>query len=491
VDGDPAQPTPPAGRDEGRNAEWAHNLYTRDVISVPDKWEYPWFAAWDLAFHMLPFSRIDAGFAKGQLELFLREWYMHPNGQIPAYEWNFSDVNPPVHAWAAWRVYKITAPKGQRDTRFLGHVVQKLLMNFTWWVNRKDVNGRNLFSGGFLGLDNIGVFDRSKPLPTGGSMEQADGTAWMAFYSTTMLAMTMELAQHDLAYADLASKFFEHFVAIADAMNTLGGTGLWDEQDGFYYDRIRLDGGEDLPMRIRSMVGIIPLFAVQVIEHEHLSHLSGFSKRMRWFLDNRPELARQITTSPDGSRLLLAIPHKERLVRVLAYVLDEAEFLSPWGVRSLSRAHKDQPFVLNVDGHEYRVDYVPGDSDTGLFGGNSNWRGPIWFPVNWLLIEALERYHYFYGDALKVECPTGSGKWMNLQEVAVELCRRLSSLFLPDENGERPCNGGEVRYEDDPHWRDLVPFHEFFDGETGRGLGAAHQTGWTALAASCIERIRR
>jgi 6-phosphogluconolactonase len=491
LDGDPAQPTPPDSR--GRNAEWSHHLYTRDVISVPDKWEYPWFAAWDLAFHMLPFARIDADFSKSQLELFLREWYMHPNGQIPAYEWNFSDVNPPVHAWGAWRVYKMTGPKGKRDTRFLAHVVQKLLMNFTWWVNRKDVNGQNLFSGGFLGLDNIGVFDRSQPLPTGGTMEQADGTAWMAFYCTTMLAMTMELAQHDAAYADLASKFFEHFVAIADAMNTLGGSGLWDEEDGFYYDRIRLDNERDLPLRIRSMVGIIPLFAVLVLEESDLRHLPGFTKRMRWFLENRPHLAKNITGMDSGHqvRRMLAIPTKERLIAVLKYVLDENEFLSPWGVRSLSRVHRDHPFVMYVQGREYRVDYVPGDSDTGLFGGNSNWRGPIWLPVNWLLIEALERYHYFYGDELQVECPTGSGIRMNLQQVAVELSRRLASLFLPGEDGKRPCNGGDSRFETDAHWQDLVPFHEFFHAETGRGLGAAHQTGWTALVVSCIERMRK
>ena len=489
LEGDPGHPAPPASRKRGRNVEWARHLYNRDVISMPDKWEYPWYAAWDLAFHAIPFARLDPDFAKGQLELFLREWYMHPNGQLPAYEFNLSDVNPPVHAWAAWRVYKMTAPRGQRDRRFLAHTFLKLLMNFTWWVNRKDEEGNNLFGGGFLGLDNIGVFDRSKPLPTGGHLEQADGTAWMAFYCTTMLGIAMELARQDPEYEDLASKFFEHFVAISDAMNNLGGTGLWDEKDGFYYDQLHVDG-RVLPLRIRSMVGIIPLFAVEVLDDELLNHMPGFRKRLRWFFDNRPDLADQIAYmqprdgDATGGERLLAVPTRARLVRTLRYVLDEAEFLSPHGVRSLSAIHGSDPFEMRVGGETFRVAYVPGESDTGMFGGNSNWRGPIWFPLNYLLIEALERYHYFYGDDLKVECPTGSGTWMNLQQVADEISRRLRTLFEADAGGHRPCHGGENRFATDPHWKDLLLFHEYFHGDTGKGLGASHQTGWTGLIAS-------
>ncbi len=490
LEGDPTQPPPPKARARlARNREFRHHLYNRDVISVPDKWEYPWYAAWDLAFHTLPFAPIDPDFAKGQLELFLREWYMHGNGQIPAYEWNLSDVNPPVHAWAAWRVYKLTGPRGHRDRRFLAHAFQKLLMNFTWWVNRKDVEGNNLFSGGFLGLDNIGLFDRSHPLPGGGRIEQADGTAWMAFYCTTMLAMAFELARHDPAYEDLASKFFEHFVAIAEAMNELGGSGLWNEQDGFYYDQIN-SGGHALPLRIRSMVGIIPLFAVEALDTETLEGLPGFRSRMRWFLENRPDLARFVTrlTRPDErAHLLLAIPPAERLIRVLRYVLDEDELLSPHGVRSLSKAHAT-PYEVNLSGETHRIAYVPGDSDSGMFGGNSNWRGPVWLPVNYLLIEALDRYHYFYGDTLKVECPTGSGHLMNLHEVATELSRRIGRLFLKDEDGRRPCMGPHPRWKDDPHFRDLPLFHEYFHGDTGAGVGASHQTGWTALVVRCLGR---
>ena len=489
LDGDPGSPRPPDARRKGRNAEWARHLYNRDVISMPDKWEYPWYAAWDLAFHALPFARLDPAFSKGQLELVLREWYMHPNGQLPAYEWNFSDVNPPVHAWAAWRVYKMSAPKGQRDRRFLAHVFLKLLMNFTWWVNRKDDEGNNLFAGGFLGLDNIGCFDRSKPLPTGGHLEQADGTAWMAFYCTTMLGIAVELARTEPAYEDLASKFFEHFVAIADATNNLGGTGLWDEADGFYYDQLHVRG-EVIPLRVRSMVGIIPLFAVEVIDDALLTRMPNFRKRLRWFLDNRAEMANHIAYmkpregSETGVRRLLAVPTRERLVRTLAYVLDEAEFLSPYGVRSLSKVHGDHPFEIRAGDEVFRVSYVPGESDTGMFGGNSNWRGPVWFPVNFLLIEALERYHYYYGDELKVQCPTGSGTWMTLQEVANELSRRLRSLFVADESGDRPCHGGARRYADDPHWSNLLLFHEYFHGDSGKGLGASHQTGWTGLVVT-------
>ena len=494
LEGDPAEPPPPAARLEGRNHEWRH-LYNRDVISMPDKWEYPWYAAWDLAFHTVPLSSVDPDFAKDQLVLMLREWYMHPNGQLPAYEFNFSDVNPPVHAWAAWRVYKMTAPRGQRDRTFLARVFNKLLLNFTWWVNRKDTEGKNLFSGGFLGLDNIGVFDRSKPLPTGGRLEQADGTAWMAFYCVTMLSMALELAKTDPAYEDLASKFFEHFVAIADAMNELSGHGLWDEQDGFCYDQISLPNGQ-LPLKIRSMVGLIPLFAVGVLEQDHISQLPGFTKRMQWFIDNRKDLAKHIAylethdhRPGHGGHRLLAIPTRERLVRVLHYLLDENEFLSPFGIRSLSKVHQQKPFELRVDGEEYRVGYVPGESDTGLFGGNSNWRGPIWFPVNFLLVEALEGYHHFYGDALQVEHPTGSGRMMNLKQVADDLAQRLVRLFLPDEQGRRPCHGEDGRYANDPAWKDLILFYEYFHGDNGRGVGASHQTGWTALVTRFIESL--
>ncbi len=489
LEGDADQPPPPAARRQGRNYDWPH-LYSRDVISMPDKWEYPWFAAWDVAFHMIPLARIDPHFAKEQLNLFLREWYMHPNGQIPAYEWNFSDVNPPVHAWACWRVYKMTGPRGGRDRLFLARVFQKLVVNFTWWVNRKDPNGRHLFSGGFLGLDNIGVFDRSKPLPTGGQLEQADGTAWMAFYCGTMLAIALELAEEDPAYEDIASKFFEHFVAIADAMNHLSGTGLWHEEDGFYYDQLLLDG-KPFPLRLRSMVGVIPLFAVEFIEESRLDRLPGFAKRTRWFLENRPDLASKISYMTEGKsamgRRLLAIPSRERLERVLRYVLDEREFLSPYGIRSLSRIYQDQPFVLTAAGQEYRVQYVPGESDSGLFGGNSNWRGPVWFPPNFLLIEALERYHHFYGEGFTVEFPTGSGRRLDLKEVAGELAQRLVKLFLPGDEGRRACHGKEAAGDPGGRLQDMVLFHEYFHGETGRGMGASHQTGWTALVARLIE----
>ncbi len=495
LDGDPSQPEPPQSRKHGRNRDWQH-LFNRDVISMPDKWEYPWYAAWDLAFHMIPFARIDADFAKEQLVLLLREWYMHPNGQIPAYEFAFGDVNPPVHAWACWRVYKMTAPKGQRDRVFLARVFNKLLINFTWWVNRKDVEGNHLFSGGFLGLDNIGVFDRSKPLPTGGHLEQADGTAWMAFYCATMLAMALELAAGDPAYEDIASKFFEHFVAIADAMNCLGGSGLWDEQDGFYYDQLQTDGFT-MPLRIRSMVGIIPLFTAEVLEKDVIDKLPGFKRRMEWFLQQRKDLARHISimqsephedvNSPHEHRLL-AIPSKERLIKVLTYVLDENEFLSPYGIRALSRVHHDRPYVFHAGGEEHRVEYVPAESTSGLFGGNSNWRGPIWFPVNYLLIEVLERYHYFYGDSLQVEYPTGSGRLMNLKQIAQDLSQRLTQLFLPDESGRRACHGNDTRYATDPAWRELVLFYEYFHGDNGRGVGASHQTGWTALVAKLLEK---
>ena len=493
LDGDPDQPVPPADRLGGRNQDWRH-LFNRDVIAMPDKWEYPWFAAWDLAFHVVAMARVDPDFAKSQVLLFLREWYMHPNGQLPAYEFAFGDVNPPVHAWAAWRLYKICGKRGERDRNFLARVFQKLLINFTWWVNRKDVSGKNIFSGGFLGLDNVGVFDRSKPLPTGGYLEQADGTAWMAFYCGTMLSIALKLAEHAPEYEDMASKFFEHFVAITNAMNSVGGSGLWDEEDGFYYDQIHVDG-RTIPLKIRSMVGLIPLFACEILEDSVTGPLTGFSKRMQWFLKHEKELASHVDHQPATAgrpgRSLLSIPSRERLERVLRYLLDEKEFLSPYGIRSLSLVHEKEPYVFRVDEEEFRVDYTPGEATGGLFGGNSNWRGPIWFPVNYLLLEALERYYFFYGDSLKVECPTGSGNWMNLQGVVQELGRRLVRLFLPDTTGHRPCHGKDPRFATDPNWKDLPLYHEYFHADTGRGLGADHQTGWTALVARIIEGSTR
>ena len=489
-EGDPGQPPPPAGRKSIRNRGW-EQLWARDVIAMPDGWEYPWFAAWDLAFHCVAQARFDPTFAKQQLLLLMREWYMHPNGQLPAYEFAFGDVNPPVHAWAVWRIYQLAGEAGYGyDREFLERAFDKCLINFTWWVNREDAGGDNLFSGGFLGLDNIGVFDRSQPLPGGGELIQADATAWMAFYCTTMLAMACELAKEESAYADLALKFFEHFVAIARATNTLGGDGLWSQTDGFYYDHMQTPEGPRV-MQIRSMVGLVPLFAVETLDDELLHALPIFADRLWWFFDNRPELARTISIQLDIDRQnrLLGIPSRERLERVLQVMLDEREFLSPHGIRSLSRWHHDHPFVLHLDGRDYEVHYAPGESDSGLFGGNSNWRGPIWMPVNYLIVEALKRYHHFYGDALKVECPTGSGKRMNLAQVAEELERRLASLFLPDAKGYRPCHGGVARYADDPHFKDLVLFYEYFHGDDGRGLGASHQTGWTALAGNLIERV--
>ncbi|AMV17559.1 MGH1-like glycoside hydrolase domain-containing protein [Planctomyces sp. SH-PL14] len=479
-----------------RNHDWSH-LFNRDVLSMPDKWEYPWYAAWDSAFHMIPFANLDPYFAKEQLILLLREWYMHPNGQIPAYEWNFSDVNPPVHAWSCWRVYQMTAQKGQRDREFLARCFQKLLLNFTWWVNRKDVRGRHVFTGGFLGLDNIGIFDRSKPIPTGGHLEQADGTAWMAYYCSSMLSIAFELADGNPAYEDMASKFFEHYMNIAAAMNSLDGSGLWDEQDGFYYDHLHIDG-KSIPLRIRSIVGIVPLFTVDILYDRVVDKLPAFQKRMRWFLDHRKEVIDTMTymekqgpeTEQAGAGLrLLAIPTREQLERILRYVLDEDEFLSPFGIRSLSKYHEKNPFVFHVNGSELKVQYVPGESDSGMFGGNSNWRGPVWFPLNYILIEAFERYHQFYGDDLRVECPTGSGCFMNLREVANELRARLTKLFLLTDEGKRPCYSRGNRFIDDPNWENLVLFYEYFHGDTGRGLGASHQTGWTALIAPIIEQL--
>ena len=488
LSGDSGQIAPPRERYSGRNAGWDHFI-ADNVLSMPDKWEYPWFAAWDLAFHMIPMAELDPDFAKAQMILMLREWYMHPNGQLAAYEYNFGDVNPPVHAWASWRIYKMTGPGGKRDRAFLEKVFQKLLINFTWWVNRKDVYGNNLFQGGFLGLDNIGVFDRSQPLPTGGHLLQSDGTAWMAFYSLTMLAMALELAQENPVYEDLATKFFEHYISIADAMNNLGGTGLWDETDGFYYDKVTLNGVESHPLRTRSLVGLLPLIVVEILEESMISKLPGFSKRMEWFIRNRPDLSGQITLCErcgQHQHILLAIPTRQRLESMLRYLLDESEFLSRHGIRSLSRIHLEHPYVFESDGIRHQVDYVPGEGNTRIFGGNSNWRGPVWFPINYLIIEALERYHHFYGADLTVECPVGSGVFLDLQAVATELSRRHASLFLPGPDGHRPCHGESAPYADDPHWKDLVLFHEYFHGETGRGCGASHQTGWTALVTRML-----
>jgi Glycosyl hydrolase family 63 C-terminal domain len=489
--GDPGQPTPPRERLRGRNHRWTH-LYNEDVISIPDKWEYPWYAAWDLAFHAIALAPLDPDFAKAQLILFLREWYLHPNGQIPAYEWAFDDVNPPVHAWAVWRVYKIDRRvTGVADRDFLEKAFQKLLLNFTWWVNRKDTEGQNVFEGGFLGLDNIGVFDRSAPLPTGGHIEQSDGTSWMGMYCLNMLAIALELSQSNPAYEDIASKFFEHFVYIAKAMNDLGGEGitLWDEQDGFYYDVLHTRG-DAYQLKVRSMVGLIPLFAVETLEPEVVERLPAFMRRMQWFIDNRPEFRTNVdtvTVAGGGVRRLLSIVNRTQLTRVLRYMLDRDEFLSPYGIRALSQYHRAHPYVLTVDGLEHRVDYEPAESTTGLFGGNSNWRGPVWFPVNYLLIESLQKFHYFYGDDLKVECPSGSHRLLNLWDVASELSRGLVRLFLRGRDGRRPVHGGAEPFQTDPHWRDLLLFYEYFHGDGGAGIGASHQS-WTGLVAKLIQQ---
>ena len=492
LEGDPAEPPPPPERRHGRNHEWTH-LYNEDVISMPDKWEYPWYAAWDLAFHCAPLALVDPDFAKEQLILLLREWYMHPNGQLPAYEWALGDVNPPVHAWAAWRVYKIEKRvRGKSDRAFLERVFHKLLLNFTWWVNRKDAEGRNIFQGGFLGLDNIGVFDRSAPLPTGGYIEQSDGTSWMAMYCLNMLAMALELARANPAYEDVASKFFEHFVYIAHAMHDRGGEGvaLWDDEDGFFYDVLHLPDGRLHPLKVRSLVGLIPLLAVETLEPDIVSRLPGFTRRMQWFIDNRPEFREhmELMETPKGTRRLLSLVTRHQLPRVLRLMLDDAEFLSPHGIRALSRVHREHPYVLDVDGREYRVDYEPAESSSGLFGGNSNWRGPVWFPVNHLLIESLQKFDHFYGDGLKVSCPTGGDRLMTLWEISLELSRRLAGIFVRDENGRRPVFGRVDKLQSDPHWRDLILFHEYFDGDTGAGLGASHQTGWTGLVAKLMQQ---
>jgi hypothetical protein len=494
LDGDPLQPAPPPGRRRGRNHDWTH-LYNDDVLSMPDTWEFPWYAAWDLAFHVIPLTLIDPDFAKRQLLQLTREWYMHPNGELPAYEWAFGDVNPPVHAWAALRVFRIERKlRGKGDYIFLERVFQKLLMTFTWWVNRKDPFGNNVFQGGFLGLDNIGLFDRNTTLPMGGHLNQSDGTSWMGVYALNMLAIALELAQYDVSYEDIASKFFEHFLYIADAMNsTEHGRehGLWHEEDGFYYDVFALPDGSEIPLRVRSLVGLIPLMAVEVFESHVPEHLPEFVKRARWFVLNRPDLIESVsyltTTGVNGRRLLALVP-PDRLRRLLTRLLDESEFLSLHGIRSVSRYHKDHPYQMRLNGTTYCIDYEPGESTTGLFGGNSNWRGPVWFPMNYLIIEALQKFHYYYGDDFKVEYPTGSGKLMHLWEVGSELSHRLMDIFIQDETGRRAVFGENELFQNDERWHDYIPFHEYFHGETGAGLGASHQTGWTGLVAKLLHQ---
>jgi hypothetical protein len=492
LQGDPAQPLPPPQRLRGRNSEWQH-LNNADILSMPDKWEYPWYAAWDLAFHCIPLALIDAEFAKSQLVLLTREWYMHPNGQLPAYEWAFGDVNPPVHAWAAWRVFQIDRKqRGDRgDLAFLERVFHKLMLNFTWWVNRKDTEGRNIFQGGFLGLDNIGVFDRSAPLPTGGYINQSDGTSWMAMYSLNLMRIALELAQHNRVYEDIATKFFEHFLHIAKAMTNMAGegVGLWDDEDGFFYDVLSLPTGERIPLRLRSMVGLIPLFAVETLEPDLLERVPDFRQRLEWFLNYRPDLAQLVSRWHEpgrGDRRLLSLLRGHRMKCLLKRMLDENEFLSAHGVRALSRTHRDDPYVFSHNGESFSVQYQPAESTSSLFGGNSNWRGPIWFPLNFLLIESLQKFHYYYGDDFKVECPTGSGKFVTINDVANELTGRLTRLFLRDEQGRRPVLRQYDTLATDPHFRDYILFQEYFDGDTGRGVGAAHQTGWTGLVAKLL-----
>ena len=495
--GDPSQPAPPPERRHERNSEWEH-LKAGHVLSMPDKWEYPYFCAWDSAFHALALAPFDPEFAKEQLLLLSREWYTHPNGQFPAYEWNFSDANPPVHAWAVWRVFQIDRKvrqllhrKDEPDWFFLERAYHKLMINFTWWVNRKDAQGRNVFQGGFLGLDNIGVFDRSQPLPTGGFLNQADGTAWMAKYSLNMMRIGLELATHDRSYEDIAIKFFEHFLGIAKAMTDMAGKkiGLWDEEDGFYYDELSLPNGKEIPLKVRSLVGLIPLFAVEVLEPELLAQVPEFASRLRWVLDNRPDLASLVSRwfEPGrGERRLLSLLRGHRIKQLLRRMLDESEFFSPYGVRGLSKVYQASPYTFQIDGQTLTVGYVPGDSETGMFGGNSNWRGPVWFPVNYLIIESLQKFHHYYGDDFLIEYPVGSGQNATILQVAIELTRRLTQLFLRGPDGRRPCLGANEKLQTDPHFRDYLQFHEYFHGDTGAGLGACHQTGWTALVAKLL-----
>jgi len=489
--GDPGQPTPPDSRLHGRNGDW-RNLNNADILSMPDKWEYPWFASWDLAFHCIPFALIDAQFAKHQLVMLTREWYMHPNGQIPAYEWAFSDVNPPVHAWAAWRVYQIDRKQqaGKGDLEFLERVFHKLMLNFTWWVNRKDNFGKNIFQGGFLGLDNIGVFDRSAQLPTGGYINQSDGTSWMAMYALNLMRIALELAQHNHVYEDIASKFFEHFLSIAEAMGSMfKDTGLWDDDDKFFYDVLCLPDDHRVRLRIRSVVGLIPLLAVETLEPELLDKLPGFRRRLEWFLNHRPDLASLVSNWQEpgrGERRLLSLLRGHRMKRLLSRMLDESEFLSDYGLRALSRVHLARPYHFKLGNIEQSVHYTPAESETRQFGGNSNWRGPIWFPLNYLFIEALQKFHHYYGNDFKVECPTGSGTFMTIDEVSAELSRRLSRIFLKDAAGERPVLRHQPQLQKDPNYRDCIPFYEYFHGDIGRGVGASHQSGWTSLIAKLL-----
>jgi hypothetical protein len=498
LEGDPLQPPPPAQRKRGRNREWTH-LNNADILSMPDKWEYPWYAAWDLAFHTVALALVDPHFAKQQLTLMTREWYMHPNGQLPAYEWAFGDVNPPVHAWATWKVFLADRsarraqgqPDHPGDLAFLERVFHKLMLNFTWWVNRKDAEGRNIFQGGFLGLDNIGVFDRSAPLPTGGYINQADGTSWMAMYSLNLMRISLELAQHNHVYEDIATKFFEHFLHIAEAMNDIGGEGigLWNEEDEFFYDALIHPDGHKEPLKVRSMVGLIPLFAVEVLEQETLERLPEFAGRLKWFLNYRPDLAKLVSRWEEcghGERRLLSLLRGHRMKCLLRRMLDETEFLSEFGVRAVSKYHEQHPYVFGCCGNELGVSYQPGESTSGLFGGNSNWRGPIWMPVNYLLVESLKRFHRYYGDEFKIECPTGSGNFLTILQVAEELSRRLTRIFLKDASGRRPVFNHDAKLQNDPHFRDHVLFYEYFHGDNGRGVGASHQTGWTGLVANLL-----
>ncbi|WP_428331269.1 MGH1-like glycoside hydrolase domain-containing protein [Mucilaginibacter sp.] len=492
LNGDPAEPKPPVQRQTARNAKWQH-FNTRDIISMPDKWEYPWFAAWDLAFHCIPLASIDMTFAKNQLSLLIRDWYMHPNGQLPAYEWDFNDANPPVHAMVTWKIYQQdkAANNGKGDTYFLERIFHKLMLNFTWWVNRKDAAGNNVFEGGFLGLDNIGVFDRNAKLPRGEHLEQADGTSWMAMYSLNLLRIAAELAETDKAYNDIASKFFEHFIYIAGALSSIGSNneGLWDETDGFFYDQLRLPDNSTQKMRVRSIVGLIPLVAAEVLDDNDILNNPIFSNRLKWFAENRPDLASLVSrwaeTKTPGKHLI-SLLRGYRMKSLLRYMLDENEFLSKYGIRSVSKYHLNNPYYVEVDGMEFSIKYTPAESDSGLFGGNSNWRGPIWMPMNYLLIESLQKFHQYYGDDFKIECPTGSGNFMNLQQVANELYTRVSNLFLRDEQGRRAVFGNYDKIQFDPEFKDYILFHEYFDGDNGRGVGASHQTGWTGLIATCL-----
>ena len=489
--GDPKWPAPRNFDKHVRNTHWPH-LHNKDIISMPDKWEYPWYATWDLAFHCVPFALIDADFAKCQLRLLTKEWYMRPNGQLPAYEWDLSDVNPPVHAWATFRVFKIDKKlNGVADIPFLESVFQKLLLNFTWWVNRKDKHGKNIFGGGFLGLDNIGAFDRNTEFADGKHLEQADGTSWMAMYALNMMRIAMELAVCNPVYEDMAIKFFEHYLYIAQAMNNLGNSdGLWNEEDGFFYDILQLKDGGSVSLRLRSIVGLIPLFAVEVVSHEMLELLPNFSERMNWVLKNRPELAKQVSkweVEGEGNKHLLSVLRKKRLTKILERMVDPAEFLADHGIRSMSKVYENDPYRFVIDNEEYVVHYTPAESDSRMFGGNSNWRGPIWFPLNFLIVESLQRFHFYFGEAIKIEYPKGSGDYKNLGEIAADISRRLCSIFLRDQNGERAFNGGNQTFNHDPNFRNYIMFYEYFDGNTGRGLGASHQTGWTATVAKLLQ----